>query len=1040
MIAYRAGPLGLSLAIVLAAAASLGLGQGANAAAAPESFLLGTSARTGDICEALSDDNDIAAQRKGGHAWAVRCRGWNYDFGRLYAFTREGDAAVREGGVWAQGLARRATCQADRPTKIAGLSGATKRLCKTTRSGANYVVYRAKAVNALQPSVIVTAEGLAQVSDLLENGLKIAAGRSGKTVAASESGGENEAEEVDPTSRATSVLRMAYVDNQRWQFADAERGFRASALDEQAPLGARAEAYLNWALNASNTGRFKEADDRFQDAANLQASIHDQALDALALNYKAMHERNQLHFEESIKLAKQAIDLRASMGRNEARAEAKPGELRIDEALATAFNHGAQRETLQTLTDVQKGAVRDAQAWYIVASAQESLGQRDQALASLARAERIFDDQANTPGSEVLLSSTGWLRAQILAEGAQVDIAAGRGPEAVTAATAALGALRRQPELRGTATEAAFILTLAQAEALDKRTEQAMRDYGEGFKLFRDTRGSLGGSADAAEVYFDLLIQQARSDPAHAATYQSLYFEAMQSVVDATTADTMKRLFARISTGDSASAGLARSFEDTGRLLAIANGTIKTLQDEGKYTGAEKDRADAQAATLRTQQEKLQQQLLALNPHYNAIVRTAATISSLQDALKRDEIYVKFLILGDRSYGLAITKEKVVTYAIPLSAEEAAQTVRRLRVAVDTVDRLPRFDVSGAHELYVKLFGPVAGDVAASRHLIYEPDGVLISLPAEVLVTDKASADAFKQRVDLYRRGADIDLYQKTAWLGRKTDISLEVSAEGFIQSRKAARSQGAKAFLAFGDPITQGVTDPRLFSLLINPEQGRSKDLCEPERLEMGAALQRLKGAAEAIRDIGTELKASPDELVLGEAFTDNAVKARKDLDQYRVVFFGTHGLLPAAGDCLPEPALVTSLGSGESDALLGVSEIFNLKLDADLVVLSACDTGGGNSVSARTGVAGSGAALDGLARAFIYAGARNLVVTHWQIPETSNQLIMTKVFRPGSGNQAEALREAQLSLMDDKAFSHPFYWAAFSLVGDGARPFPGN
>ena len=395
---------------------------------------------------------------------------------------------------------------------------------------------------------------------------------------------------------------------------------------------------------------------------------------------------------------------------------------------------------------------------------------------------------------------------------------------------------------------------------------------------------------------------------------------------------------------------------------------------------------------------------------------------------------------SSRSYGLAITKDSVVTYPIPLSADQAGQTVKRLRVAVDTIDRLPRFDVAGAHDLYVKLFGPVADAVAASHHLIYEPDGVLISLPAEVLVTDQASVDAYKQRVALYRQGADVDLYQKIGWLGRKTDISLEVSAEGFIQSRKAAPSQGAKPFLAFGDPITQGVTDPRLFSLLINPDQGRSKDLCEPERLEMGAALQRLKGAAEAIQGIGAELKASPSELVLGEAFTDNAVKARKDLDQYRVVFFGTHGLLPATGDCLPEPALVTSLGTGDSDALLGVSEIFNLKMDADLVVLSACDTGGGNSVSARTGVAGSGAALDGLARAFIYAGARNLVVTHWQIPETSNQLIMTTVFRPGSGNQAEALRRAQLALMDDKAYSHPFYWAAFSLVGDGARPFPGS
>ncbi len=1041
MMVFRAQPFRLFIAALAASlswSAGLGAAGGAHAAA-PDSFLLGASARTGDICEALADDNDMATMRKGAHAWAVRCRGWNYDFGRLYAFTNGGGSMFQTGGPFMKSLAQRANCQAPKPAKIAGLTDVTKRQCKTTRSGANYVVYQAKAFHALQPSTFVTAEGLEQVSDLLESGLKAVGGGNVKVAAANESSAE-EAEAVDPTSLATSVLRTAYVDNQRWQFADAERGFRASALDERASLSARAEAYLNWALNASNTGRYKEADDRFQDAANLQASINDRALDALALNYKAMHERNQLHFKEAIDFARQAIDARASLGKAQTRVEAKPGEIMIDEALATAFNHGGERgATLQTLTDQQKAAVRDAQAWYIIASAQESLGQRDQALTSLARAERIFEDQSG-PGSEVLITSTGWLRAQILSEGAQVDLASNRGAEAATAATAALEALRKQPELRGTATEAAFILTLAQAEAVTKQTELAMRDYGEGFKLFRDTRGSLGASADAAEVYFDLLIQQAKSDPAHAGAYENFYFEAMQSVVDATTADTMKRLFARISTGDSASAALARSFEDTGRLLAIANGTVKTLQDEGKYTGADKDRADAQVATLRTQQEKLQQQLLALNPHYNAIVRTSANVSSLQGVLKGDEIYVKYLILGDRSYGLAITKDKVVTYPIPLSADEAAQTVKRLRVAVDTIDRLPRFNVVGAHDLYAKLFGPVADLVATTHHLIYEPDGVLISLPAEVLVTDQASADGYRQRLVLDQRGQDVDLYQKVAWLGRTADISLEVSAEGFIQSRQSSRSQGTKAFVAFGDPVTQGVTDPRLFSLLINPDQGRSKDLCEPERLEMGEALQRLKGAREAILTIGGELKASPDDLVLGEAFTDNVVKSRKDLDQYRIVFFGTHGLLPATGDCLPEPALVTSLGTGDSDSLLSVSEIFNLKMDADLVVLSACDTGGGNSVSARTGVAGSGAALDGLARAFIYAGARNLIVTHWQIPETSNQLIMTKLFKPDSGDQAEALRRAQLSLMDDKAYSHPFYWAAFSLVGDGARPFPGS
>ena len=166
MMAFRAELHRLILAAA-ATAAGLGLGSAAHAAA-PDSFLLGTSARTGDICEALADDNDMAAMRKGAHAWAVRCRGWNYDFGRLYAFTSGGEAVVREGGAWATALGRRATCEPAKPAKIPGLDNATKRVCKTARSGANYVVYQARAFNALQPSVIVSAEGLEQVSDLLD--------------------------------------------------------------------------------------------------------------------------------------------------------------------------------------------------------------------------------------------------------------------------------------------------------------------------------------------------------------------------------------------------------------------------------------------------------------------------------------------------------------------------------------------------------------------------------------------------------------------------------------------------------------------------------------------------------------------------------------------------------------------------------------------------------------------------------------------------------------------------------------------------------
>jgi CHAT domain-containing protein len=179
-------------------------------------------------------------------------------------------------------------------------------------------------------------------------------------------------------------------------------------------------------------------------------------------------------------------------------------------------------------------------------------------------------------------------------------------------------------------------------------------------------------------------------------------------------------------------------------------------------------------------------------------------------------------------------------------------------------------------------------------------------------------------------------------------------------------------------------------------------------------------------------------EQIVIGPAFTDETVRARKDLADYKVLYFATHGLLPQPSACLPEPALMTSVGGGESDGLLDASEILDLKLDADLVVLSACDTGGGGGDSATTGLQGGGEALGGLTRAVIYAGGRSLIVSHWSVDSVATVKLMTGMFGSGAGSKAEAMRQSQIALQQSEQFSHPYFWAPFTLVGDGAKPLP--
>ncbi len=165
--------------------------------------------------------------------------------------------------------------------------------------------------------------------------------------------------------------------------------------------------------------------------------------------------------------------------------------------------------------------------------------------------------------------------------------------------------------------------------------------------------------------------------------------------------------------------------------------------------------------------------------------------------------------------------------------------------------------------------------------------------------------------------------------------------------------------------------------------------------------------------------------------------------LDEYRILHFATHGLVTAPQpDCPPRPALMTSFGEGDSDGLLSFAEIFDLQLDADLVILSACNTAssGGLVASREAGISSNGDfALDGLVRAFVGAGSRTVVASHWPVPDDFNATsrLITGLFEAGEGvATTQALRSAQLELMDDPETSHPFYWSAFAVVGDGMVP----
>ncbi len=1026
---------------LIAAFATIGMAGGALAGPLPpDQFPLGESARSGAVCQAVRNDDDPAVQKRGARAWEVRCRGWDGALGRLYLYNYRGAADVGPNGAWTKALADHATCAGASPAPVKDLKAAQREECKAFTARVDYAAYF-----AVQGGRGIAAEGFTQVSDVLEIGLRVLAGvaappKATETLAAASAGGQGAAVGLVQATEAAAaspenLREKGYSRNLAWRFSDAETTFEALALNSNAPAAVRAEAYLNWALNTSNTGRFARADVLFDQAAKLAAG--DAALEGVMQSYLALHYRNQRKFRDSIAAADKAqqilAQLRGVIGQSTAGSIRKEGgALVIDAELASALRTSGRFST-GSVNLGDRVQVQIAQTLLTQASSYEALGETDKARQQLERAQSIL-------AAPDMASIATFLRVQVAADLARQNQQAGRYEAARLLLTQALTDLRQRES--GSPAEAYLTMELARAEALAGDKTRAMRDFQLSIALFRETRGSLGASADSAGAYLDLLLDQSTANPTDAAKDAELFLTAMESLGSQATADTIARLSARLNQKDPTAAGLIRALEDTRQQIRAKEASISLLQGQGAYTPAVRSANDAELKALNLQASDLEQRVANADPRYGQLVASDVKLKDLQSKLKPDELYVKIVLLGGGGYGLAVTSDSATPYRVALNASQGVAAVSNLRKPFETEGRLPRYDVAASYTLFQGLFGPVRDKVLAAKHIIYEPDNAILSLPIAALATDQQSVDLVNRRIaDIRAKGEGVLSYSDVNWLGRRAKTSLVVAAASFVQVRSAPASPAAKGFLGFGDSVQASAEDPRAFASVVafSNVSGADLDLCKATRTAL-LGLKPLKESRTELEAVGATLNRGGEEIVTGEAFNDGALEQRKDLDQYRVVYFATHGLLPPPGGCLPEPALLTSIGPSDSDGLLDVSKIFGLRLNADLVVLSACDTGGDgvggdNETASATG---AGEALGGLTRAFIYAGARSLLVSHWKIDSKATVRLMTGMFQADQPTQAGSLEASMTAFMDSPNYSHPYYWAAFTLVGDGDRPMP--
>jgi CHAT domain-containing protein len=559
-------------------------------------------------------------------------------------------------------------------------------------------------------------------------------------------------------------------------------------------------------------------------------------------------------------------------------------------------------------------------------------------------------------------------------------------------------------------------------------------------------------------------------------------FRVAQWALQTDAAEALRQMSTRFAGGQGELASLIREQQDLlrdrkaadARLFAAVGAANAQATAEGRAAYSKiKARLDAIASRL----SKSREYAAVSNPQ-------PLTIAETQALLRPDEAVVQFLDVPswgqqpEETFAWVVSKTGFRWIRIDLGPDALAGRVQALRCGLDydgawrtgsqctdllkvayTDDddklgkRLP-FDLARANELYKALFGKIE-DIIKNKQLLIVASGPLTQLPFQVLVTEPP-----KTRLPDSAAG-----YRDVAWLVRQHAITVLPSVASLHALRTFAKvSHASEAYIGFGDPLLEG--DSKRFK----DDTARAKLAREkrcgptlPQRMASLAALRSgtspigqsagglsdvddirrwppLPETADELCDVAQDFRVDPaTHVYLGAKATEAEVKrlsADGTLEKYRIVHFATHGVLAGQLSGASDPGLILTpprTASETDDGYLTASEITGLKLDADWVILSACNTAAGGAQGAE--------ALSGLARAFFYAGARSLLVSNWSVYSDATVKLITKAISElksdGKIGRAEALRRSMVALITDghDEEAHPAFWAPFVLVGEGAR-----
>jgi CHAT domain-containing protein/Tfp pilus assembly protein PilF len=384
----------------------------------------------------------------------------------------------------------------------------------------------------------------------------------------------------------------------------------------------------------------------------------------------------------------------------------------------------------------------------------------------------------------------------------------------------------------------------------------------------------------------------------------------------------------------------------------------------------------------------------------NLVSPEPCQVKQVQKLLDEKTALIEYFLKEKQSIVFCIMKNDYEVYSLPSQSEIAKSINAYLKILSDSPKGKFR-GIPASKRIYEEILSPAIENIPKSiENLIIVPDGILYYLPFETLIPDTQNG--------ISRNNYLIKNY--------KASYTPSSSALLFL-SRKKTEIESTKGLLAFGSPSYY------LKKSLKGEKNKTNVEIMRDLYLEEGFDFSPLPHSKKEILEISKYFPEKKREVYIEKEAKEETFK-NVSLKDYQVIHFACHGFM---AEKFPfRSALVLSLDEDpKEDGFLQVRELYNLRMKADLVVLSACQTGKGKMEK--------GEGILGLPRIFFYTGARSVISTLWKITDESTAKFMDLLYQYlAEGNdKSQALRLAKLEMIDSK-YSHPFYWAAFVLNGD--------